>query len=302
MNKKVTVITLLIMAVVVLASAAFVLLQGKDNNAAGAIKVVAAENVWGNLAAQIGGDDVDVTSVISDPSADPHLYETSVQNAAAIAQADVVIVNGLGYDDFMTKLLGASPNSNRTVINIADVLHAGQRANPHLWYDITRLDQVTAAIQAAFNAKKPEAMQRFAARTAALSVALKPVFTVAANIKNDYAGAPVAYTERLPGYLLSTLSLDNKTPGNFATAIEDGIEPNPADQNAMQNLIANKQIRLLFYNAQASSPVTESVRKDAEHASVPVVPLTEMLPAHTSYQTWMKGQLDAIRSALNNTK
>lgn len=301
MKTKVTVIILSV-AACILAGLAIFFLQDTDNGVSHKLNVVAAENVWGSLAAQIGGDDVDVTSVISDPSADPHLYETGVQNAAAIAKADVVIVNGLGYDDFMTKMLDASPNPNRTVITMADVLHASPNANPHLWYDISRLDQMTAAIQAAFNTKRPEAAQRFATRTAQLSDALKPVFNRAATIKNTYNGTPVAYTERLPGYLLAVLGLDNRTPGNFATAIEDGNEPSPADQTAMQNLITNKQIRLLFYNAQAGSPVTESIRANAQQADVPVVALTEMLPAHTTYQTWMEGQLDAIRAALDNTK
>jgi len=300
MKKKVPLI-ILVAVLCVLAGAALLFLPGK-NTSTNKLKVVAAENVWGDLAAQIGGDDVNVTSVITDPSADPHLYETSVQNAAAVAQADVVIVNGLSYDDFMAKLLSASPNQNRTVINIAEVLHASPNANPHLWYDLARLDQTTAAIQTVFNARRPDAAQRFAANTAKLSDALKPMFNSAADIKNRYSGTPVAYTERLPGYLLPILGLDNRTPGNFATAIEDGTEPSPSDQTAMQDLIATKQVRLLFYNAQAGSPVTESVRADAQRSGVPVVALTEMLPANTSYQTWMQSQLDAIRAALDNTK
>lgn len=266
------------------------------------LKVVAAENVWGNIAAQMGGEDAEVTSIITDPTADPHLYESSVKDAAAVANADIVIMNGLGYDDFMTKLLDASPNTHRTVITMASVLHANTGDNPHFWYDIRRLDQTTAAIQAALGAHMPDAAIRFQARTAQLSSALKPVFDKAAAIKSQYGGAPVAYTERVPGYLLPALGLDNKTPGSFATAIEDGNEPSPADQSAMQTLIITKRVHMLLYNAQASSPVTENARRLAEQSSVPVVAVTESLPAGQTYQSWMEAQLDAIRAALDNSK
>lgn len=282
--------------------AAVWLMQPQDNSFPKKLKVVAAENTWGNLAAQIGGDDVDVTSIITDPNADPHLYESSAQNAAAIAQADVVIVNGLGYDDFMNKLLDASPNVHRSVVTIAHVLGAHNGDNPHFWYDLSRLNQITEAIQSAFSSQKPAAAARFTTNAASLSQALKPMFDRAALIKQRYAGVPVVYTERVPGYMLPVLGLNNKTPTTFAGSIENGNEPSPADQSTMQNLIAARQVRLLFYNSQASSPATVSLRNMAAQANVPVVAVAETLPAHATYQSWMESQLDAIRAALDNTK
>lgn len=300
MNKRL--LTALSFIGVLIVGVIIVALQQNASTSSHQLKVVAAENVWGSLAEQIGGDDVTVTSVISDPTADPHLYESNAQTAAAIAQADIVIVNGLGYDDFMDKLLSASPNSHRTVVKIADVLHAKNGDNPHFWYDLSRLDQITAAIQAAYNATKPDATTRFAAHTARLSDSLIPVFDTAVAIKRTYAGTSVAYTERVPGYLLPALGLDNKTPATFANAIEEGNEPSPADQALVQTLITKKEIRTLLYNAQAESPATQHIRKLATDSGVPVVAVTETLPANQTYQSWMKGQLDAIRAALNNTK
>jgi zinc/manganese transport system substrate-binding protein len=199
-------------------------------------------------------------------------------------------------------LLSAAPNSHRAVISIADVLHAKNGDNPHFWYDISRLDQITAAIQATYNAQKPDAVQRFAMRTAQLSDSLKPLFSKAMTIKQKYPGAPVAYTERVPGYLLPALSLDNKTPAGFAIAIENGNEPTPADQAAFQDLISNRQVRLVLYNLQAESSVTTTIRTLAHNADVPVVTVTESLPANQTYQAWMEAQLDAIGAALDNTK
>jgi zinc/manganese transport system substrate-binding protein len=185
---------------------------------------------------------------------------------------------------------------------MANALHARKGDNPHFWYDLSRLDQITAAIQAVYGTQRPEAVMRFTAHVATLNDALKPMFDRALAIRKQYAGAAVAYTERVPGYLLPALSLNNQTPATFASAIEDGNEPSPADQSTMQDTIITKQVRMLLYNSQAKSPVTESVRSLAEHSGIPVVTVTETLPANMTYQVWMEGQLDAIRAALDNTK
>jgi len=174
----------------------------------GIVKVVAGEDVWGNIAAQIGGAHVQVTSILSDPNADPHLYESDVASALAVAEARLVIANGAGYDDFVSQLLGATRNSGRVVVTAQEVLGAsGPDVNPHFWYEIPRVPQVAAAIEAALTRLDPQNARAFAANLATFDASLAPVEAVISSIHRRYAGTPAAYTERLPGYLLAAAGL-----------------------------------------------------------------------------------------------
>lgn len=264
------------------------------------LHVVAAENFWGAIASQIGGNHVHVTSIISDPTADPHLYESNAQNAAAIASANVVIVNGLGYDDFMDKLLGASKNNGRQVLTVAQIEHVtGADANPHLWYDIPHVNQVAGSIASSFESKDPAHKSDYQHNLQSFEQSLQPLLDSITHMKQQYGGSAVAYTERVPGYLLAAAGLDIKTPTGFAKSIEDGNDPSPADTTTMDNLMANKTVRVLLYNAQATSPVTQHVRDLAIQAGIPVVGVTETLPANEhSYQSWQQDQLNALLKAL----
>lgn len=264
------------------------------------VNVVAAENFWGNIAGQIGGDKVSVTSIISDPNADPHLYESDARDAIAIANADVVIKNGLGYDDFMDKLLSASQNSHRTVLTAASILSVtGEDANPHLWYDTPRLPAVAAQIEATLAAKDPANKAMFEKNLAQFDSSLAPILSDLSNIKQYYRGEPVAYTERVPGYLLANAGLQVVTPSAFASAIEDGNDPSPAATLAMDNLIERHKIRVLMYNAQTVTPVTQRVRSLAESFGVPVIAVTETMPANDkSFQAWQLGQVEELKKDL----
>ena len=174
----------------------------------GVVKVVAGENFWGNIAAQIGGPHVQVTSILSSPGADPHLYESDVASALAVAQARLVIANGAGYDDFMSQLLAATVNAGRVALSVQAVLGAYRPdVNPHFWYDIPRVPRVAAAIEAALARLEPGDATVFAAHLAAFDASLRPVEAVIASIRRRYPGAPVAYTERVPGYLLQAAGL-----------------------------------------------------------------------------------------------
>lgn len=265
-----------------------------------AVRVVAAENFWGDVVRQIGGSQVSVTSIISDPTADPHQYESDARNAADLAGARLVVVNGLGYDDFVSKLLDATRNAGRVVLTVADVLHVtGADANPHLWYDTPRLPEVARAIESELAAADPADKAVFAKNRAAFDASLTPLLRSIAEIKQKYPGAPVAYTERVPQYLLDAAGLTVKTPPGFARAIEDGNEPSPGDAQTMYDLIAQHRIRVLLYNAQATSPVTQHVQDLARTAGIPVVAVTETQPPDAStFQTWQENQLVEILRAL----
>ena len=267
--------------------------------AAGVVRVVAAENFWGDIARQLGGAHAKVTSIISDPTADPHQYESDARNAADVADARIVIVNGVGYDDAIDKLLSVSSSHARVVLSVQKVLRARDDVNPHLWYDVPRIPEVARAIESALVAADPADRAFFAANLKTFIASLEPLKRILTEIKTKYAGAPVAYTERVPGYLLAAAGLTIATPSGFAQAIEDGNEPNAHDTQGMNDLVSGRRIRVLLYNAQATSAVTQHVEDLARQTGIPVVAVTETMPRdQPSYQAWQQSQLEALLSAL----
>jgi zinc/manganese transport system substrate-binding protein len=267
------------------------------------VHVVAAENFWGNIAMQIGGRDVAVTSLITNPNADPHLFETNAHDAALLAEAQVVIENGAGYDTWMGSLLSADSGSPH-IVNAASVLHVGgSDPNPHLWYDIPRVPKVAAAIAAAFTKAAPQDAATFRQNLATFDSSLKPLNATLATIKKDFHNVSVAYTERVPGYLLADANLDVKTPPGFARAIEDGTDPGAADTVSMRQLLTNHDINVLLYNVQTVTPVTAQMRTLAKQHNIPVVGVSETMPATaTAYQQWQESQMTDLLHALQESR
>jgi zinc/manganese transport system substrate-binding protein len=290
----------LVLAAVVVVGIVVLAKGNTGGGRSGTVKVVAAENFWGSIAQQIGGSRVSVTSIITDPSADPHLYESDARDAAALSAADVVVNNGLGYDDFMDKLLSASPNTQRQVLVAADILGVtADGANPHVWYDIPRVQVVAERIEAALAAKDPAHKSEYEQNLAHFKDSVQPLVAAMAQIKAHYPGAPVAYTERVPGYLLADAGLSVKTPAGFARAIEDGDNPSPADTAAMDTLMTSHSVKVLLYNSQATSAVSQHVRDLATQNGIPVVGVTETIPSNEkTYQSWQLDQLHALIAAL----
>lgn len=266
----------------------------------GVVRVVAGENSWGNIAAQIGGRHVAVTSIISSPNVDPHVYEADVANAVAVAEAGLVIENGAGYDAFLSQLLGATSHPGRIVVSVQRVLRvASPDANPHFWYDVPRVPRVAGAIEAALARLDPRDASAFAGNLARFDRSLRPLGAVITHIRCRYPEAPVAYTERVPGYLLQAARLRVLTPPRFAAAIENGVDPGPADTAAMNELMTGRKVRVLLYNAQAVSSATQHVQSLARRDGIPVVPVYEtMPPAYRSYQAWQLAQASAVLRAL----
>jgi zinc/manganese transport system substrate-binding protein len=287
--------------VIVLAVTSAATLSGCGGSAAanGKLDVVAAENVYGNIAAQIGGPRVSVTSILTDPNADPHLFEPGTSSGLAVAKAKVVLQNGLGYDAFMTKLENAAPSSGRITVTIADVLGVhGKDANPHLWYDVPSLDRIAAAIAGALQNADPRHGSAYRAGLFHFKSSLGPLREEVATIRARFHDRPIAYTEPVPGYLVAAAGLRNLAPASFTRSIEDGTEPSPADVAAMEALIKQHRVRVLLYNSQAVSPITKRLLAAARSARIPVVPVTETLPAGKSFQQWQLGQARAIAAAL----
>lgn len=272
---------------------------GGSGHTGGTLDVVAAENVYGDIAAQIGGSHVSVTSILTSPNSDPHLFEPGTANGLAVAGARVVLENGLGYDAFMRKLADAAPDSGRVVVTMADVLGVqGKDANPHLWYDVPALGRIARAIGAALERADPRHASAYRAGVSRFDRSLGPLRREVATIRARFHDAPVAYTEPVPGYLVAAAGLNNLAPDSFTRPIEDGSEPPPSGLAAMAELIAHHRIRVLLYNAQTVSPTTARLRDAARAAGIPVVPVRETLPAGATFQRWQLEQARALAAAL----
>jgi len=271
-----------------------------DLNVDGKIKITTSAAVWGDIAKQIGGEHVNVTSVLSDPSADPHLFESGAADTSKITNADIVIVNGLGYDDFMDKALATKQKTNRAYINVAQVMGAPAGANPHLWYHIPQVQLVAGEIANKLGEKDPQNQADYQKNLAVFVDSLQPLIARLDDIRTNHPNAPIAYTERVAGYLASDATLRVISPESFASAIEEGNEPSPSDQATLRDIITTKQIKVLLYNEQAESQVTKDVRSLADQKNIPVVAMGETPPTNMRYQEWQLGHLDSLIRALNN--
>jgi zinc/manganese transport system substrate-binding protein len=271
---------------------------------ASGLAVVASTNVYGDLAATIGGDAVTVTSLISDPSQDPHSYEADAQVQLSLSKADVVIENGGGYDDFVDTMLNAAKNPGVVVLNAATISGYDQKPatgefNEHLWYDFPTVQKVIAATAAAFTKADPDNASVFAANAAALTTKLGALESEEADIKATAAGAGAAITEPVPLYLLEASGISNKTPDAFSEAIEQGSDVSPTVLNDTLALFSNHEVKVLVYNEQTTGPETEAVLAAAKAADIAIVPVTETMPAGTNYIRWMTANLDAIKAAIS---
>jgi zinc/manganese transport system substrate-binding protein len=285
--------------VIVLGATLLLSACGGSTAATGKLDVVAAENVYGNIAAQIGGPRVSVTSILTSPNADPHLFEPGTSAGLAVSEAKVALQNGLGYDAFMTKLENAAPSKSRTVVTMADVLGVhGNDANPHLWYDVPRLDRIAGAIATAFERADPSHASAYRSGLSRFERSLAPLRQEVAAIRDRFHGAPVAYTEPVPGYLVAAAGLRNLAPDSFTRLIEEGTEPSASAVAAMDALVSQHRIRVLLYNSQAVSPITARLRDAARQAGIPVVPVTETLPPGLTFQQWQLRQSRALAAAL----
>jgi zinc/manganese transport system substrate-binding protein len=266
----------------------------------GTIAVVAAENEYGSVAAQIGGKDVSITAVESNPNTDPHSYEVSPSVAEEVGAAQVVIQNGLGYDDYMTKIESASPSQSRKVVNVQHLLGlADSTPNPHLWYDPSTMPKVANALAADYTAVKPADASYFSANAAAFIASLNPWLQAIASFKGQYAGTPAATTEPVADYLLQAVGIDNLTPFRFQADIMNGVDPSPQDVSLQDSLFAQHRVKVFVYNQQVTDTLTQTFIDDAHSAHIPVVGVYETMPTPGfTYQSWMLAEVTALRNAV----
>lgn len=273
--------------------------------ASGPIPVVASTDVWGDIAATVGGDHVKVVSIIDDPDKDPHEYQADARNQLAISKASVVIENGGGYDDFVNTMLKSAKSDSRTVLNAVDIsgkqASGGGELNEHVWYDFPTVGKVVDKLSASYAKIDPRHAAAYTKNADALKSKLDALETREADLKSKYAGDGASITEPVPLYILDAIGLDNKTPGKFSEAIENDSDVAPTVLKATLELYSSHAVALLAYNEQTTGAQTEAVLKAAKDAGIPVVPMTETLPSGKTYISWMTANLDAIADALNKT-
>ena len=263
----------------------------------GKLNVVAAENFYGDIARQIGGDEVTVASIMSNPDQDPHLFETTPSTVREIAAAQVIILNGADYDPWMDKLLKASPKSGRIAIVVADLVGKKAGDNPHLWYDPITMPAAAKALADAFAKADPAHKDGYAARLKTFLASLKLINEKITAIRGKFAGTPVTASEPVFGYMANALGLKMHNE-SFQLSIMNNTEPSAHDVAAFQDDLKNHKVRVMFYNKQASDKAVQSLVDIAHASKIPVVGVTETAPPGMSYQEWMLTQLNETEEAL----
>jgi zinc/manganese transport system substrate-binding protein len=262
------------------------------------INIVAAENFYGDVARQIGGNLVAVTSILSNPDQDPHLFEADPSVARAISNAQLVVYNGLDYDPWVEKLLASARNPNRTAISVGDLIQKKPGVNPHIWYDPQTMLTYATALATDLERLDSQHSAGYARNLQAFRRSLAPIEARISTLRKRVAGAPVTATEPVFGYMLDALGLQSRNT-RFQTAVMNDTEPGALEVARFENDLRTHQVRLLVYNSQASDPVAQRMLGIAKASGIPVVGATETEPRGTTYQTWISDELDAVQGALS---
>lgn len=290
----------------------------------GPITIVASTNVWGSVAESVAGDLATVKSIIADPSADPHSYEASAGDAAEVAEASLVVYNGGGYDQFIEDIL-QTEGKNVPSINAFDLLEASHdhgaeegsaeptteaaaepdadghthgEVNEHVWYNAEVAAHTAEEIAEKLGELDPSNAAQYTANAQVFHDQVHDITDVTADIAAEFPAAAVAQTEPIAHYLIEESGLDDRTPEDFKDAIEEGNDPSPASIAATRDLFTSKSVKVLVYNIQTEDAVTQDIRSTSEAAGIPVVEVTETLPAGTTYIEWQTKAATDLRAAL----
>ena len=268
---------------------------------AGAIRVTAAENFWGSVAAQLGGEKVALTSIIVNPDTDPHSYEPTAADGRALASSQMAIVNGIGYDPWASKLLAANPSGGRVVLDVGSLLGLAQGDNPHQWYSPSSLERVIAAITADYSRLDPRDAGYFEGRRRAFETSgLAEYDRLRQEIHARFAGVPVGYSESIFQPLGESLGLKLVTPYSFAKAVAEGTDVSAQDKQTVDRQAQTHAIDVWVYNSQNATPDVQRVNELAREAHIPITTITETLsPASANFEQWQSAQLRSLIDALH---
>jgi zinc/manganese transport system substrate-binding protein len=271
------------------------------SSSSGKLQVVVAENFWGSIAGQLGGEKVAVTSILTNPSTDPHAYEPTAADGVTIARSQLAIVNGIGYDNWAAKLLAANPSSERRVLDVGRLLGLEQGDNPHQWYSPASVQRVIDQIVADYQRLDPKDAAYFNQRRDAFQThSLERYNRLRSEIHARYAGVPIGYSESIFQPLGQSLGLKLITPYSFAKAIAEGADVSAEDKQTVDKQAEDGAIKVWVYNSQNVTPDVQRVNQLAAAAHIPIATVTETLsPASASFEQWQDAQLSDLRAALH---
>jgi len=264
------------------------------------ITAAASINAWGSILSQLGGTHVHTSSIITNPDTDPHDYEPTPADGRTIANSALFVENGIGYDPWAAKALAASPNPQRIVIDVGQVVGVAEGGNPHRWYSPSDVDKVADAITAGLKKANPGNGAYFDTQRQNFdTTGLATYHRLINDIKAKYAGTPVGASESIFAPLADALGLNLLTPPSFLKAISEGTDPSAADKATIDAQITGKQIKVYVFNSQNSTPDVARQVEEANKAGIPVSTVTETLsPAGASFPDWQSTQLQALQTAL----
>jgi len=275
--------------------------EPNEESSSAKLRVVAAENFWGSIAAQLGGEDAEVRSIIANPNTDPHSYEPTAADARAMAGARMTIVNGIGYDEWASHLLSADSDGGRVSLDVGNLLGMKAGDNPHQWYSPAHVRAVIERIVADYSKLRPADAGYFAQRQHAFEmVGLARYDALLRQIRARYAGVPVGYSESIFQPLGEALGLKLLTPYSFAKAIAEGTEVSAQDRQTVDRQASGHQIEVWVFNSQNVTPDVQRVNELARAAHIPIATVTETLsPASDSFQQWQVAELEGLQRALH---
>ncbi len=304
MKKTNYIITAVLVAVILLAAFIGTYLSShpiaNSNSTSDVLQVVAAENFWGSLVSQLGGTHVQVLSIVTDPNADPHEYESNTANAKAIAKANYVVVNGAGYDNWALDLISASNTLGQKVLNVATLLGQSIGSNPHFWYSPYYVNDTVHQMYLDLVSLDHAEASYFTSQYASLNASLAVYNARIDEIKSQFNGTEVASTESIFQYLANATGLDLVSPTAFMEAVSEGNDPPAQSVVQFQQQLQSGKVSVLVYNEQTITPLTQSMKTLATQNNVQVVGVTETIqPPDVSFQDWMNAELLSLQNALN---
>jgi zinc/manganese transport system substrate-binding protein len=270
--------------------------------APGVINAIGVENEYADVISQIGGQYVHVTAIETDPNTDPHTFEVNPKVAGEIAAAALIVKNGVGYDAWADKIIGATPNGKRKVIDVQHLLGLPDSTpNPHLWYDPKTMPIVAKQLAADLSALNPAQAGYFEANEKKFDASLKPWLAALAAFKSHYPDTPVAVTEPVADYMLQAAGIDIRTPYSMQAAIMNGTDPSPQDVTNQNALLTDHTVKVFVYNQQVTDALTQSFLALAKKSGIPVVGVYETMPTPGfTYQSWMLAEVNALEKAITS--
>ncbi|MFM2485543.1 metal ABC transporter solute-binding protein, Zn/Mn family [Celerinatantimonas yamalensis] len=259
------------------------------------LHIIAAENFYADVAKQVGGEYVSVSSILSNPDDNPHLFEASPTIAKSIAQAKIAIYSGIGYDSWMSKLLAG--HSHLTIIDVASLIGRQDGDNPHIWYDPHTMLTFALAIKQQLIRLDPAHQASYQHNWQQFVASMHPILTDIDSLRQRYAGTEVTATEPVFGYMFAELGFKVRNLG-FQMAVMNDTEPSISQMKGLHNDLIEHKVAFLLYNLQVSDPMTEQLKTLAQTHKVAIVGATETMPKGIHYQQWLKQELDAVQKVL----